>query len=70
VFRTEYAGLDRRLMQYEQLTGNVTPPRGYTFIPAGDPQLTSKCRECARHDGAVVYKVSVSASTLERPNSC
>ena len=35
-------------------------PPGYTFIAAGDPKLTSKCKELSRTQGLVVYIVSVS----------
>ena len=35
------------------------PPPGYTFIPAGDPQITSRCKHFARVDGAKVFEVSV-----------
>ncbi|KAM0806054.1 hypothetical protein BDR22DRAFT_901168 [Usnea florida] len=35
-------------------------PRGYTFIPAGDPQLTNRCKKLAREDGLTVFIVSTS----------
>ncbi|MCJ1243502.1 hypothetical protein MMC30_000699 [Trapelia coarctata] len=34
------------------------PPPGYTFIPAGDPQITGRCKQFARADGAKVFEVS------------
>ncbi|MCJ1401739.1 hypothetical protein MMC11_004956 [Xylographa trunciseda] len=37
---------------------HVNPPPGYTFIPAGDPQITNRCKDIARKDGAKVYTVS------------
>ncbi|KAI4109602.1 MAG: hypothetical protein LQ339_001715 [Xanthoria mediterranea] len=35
-------------------------PRGYTFVPAGDPKLTSKCKELSRAQSVKVYIVSTS----------
>lgn len=40
-------------------------PRGYTFVPAGDPKLTSKCKELSRAQSVKVYIVSVSLTCLE-----
>ncbi|KAJ5689759.1 hypothetical protein N7462_004151 [Penicillium macrosclerotiorum] len=34
-------------------------PSGYTFIPAGNPHLTSTCKERCRKEGSQVYAVSV-----------
>ncbi|MCJ1383073.1 hypothetical protein MMC17_006186 [Xylographa soralifera] len=39
-------------------SSKTNPPAGYTFIPAGDPQITNRCKEIARKDGATVYAVS------------
>ncbi|KAJ5437090.1 hypothetical protein N7445_007975 [Penicillium cf. griseofulvum] len=33
-------------------------PSGYTFIPAGNPQLTSTCKERCRDEGLQIYAVS------------
>ncbi|KAE8147101.1 hypothetical protein BDV25DRAFT_40453 [Aspergillus avenaceus] len=33
-------------------------PPGYTFIPAGNPQLTSACKELCRKDGSKVFAVT------------
>lgn len=43
-----------------QLSFNAQAPPGFTFIPAGDPQLTNRCKQLARDDGSTVYIVSVS----------
>ncbi|KAL9115294.1 MAG: hypothetical protein Q9187_007329, partial [Circinaria calcarea] len=37
---------------------HAKPPPGYTFIPAGDPQITNRCKQLARLDGAKVFIVS------------
>ena len=42
-----------------QITFEAEAPRGYTFIPAGNPLLTTQCKELARQDGCRVYIVSV-----------
>ncbi|KAL5363062.1 hypothetical protein BJX96DRAFT_112350 [Aspergillus floccosus] len=33
-------------------------PPGYTFIPAGNPQLTTACKELCRKDGLKIFAVS------------
>lgn len=35
------------------------PPPGYTFIPAGDPQLTNRCKKIAKDEQLTVFIVSV-----------
>ena len=35
------------------------PPPGYTFIAAGDPDLTRELKEIARRDGKKIYSVTV-----------
>ncbi len=35
------------------------PPPGYTFIPAGDPQLTNRCKKLAKDEQLTVFIVSV-----------
>lgn len=35
------------------------PPTGYTFIPAGDPQLTNRCKKLAKDAQLTVFIVSV-----------
>ena len=47
-----------------QLHGNSKPPTGYTFIPAGDPQLTSRCKQIAKAEGLTVFIVSVSSPNI------
>ncbi|MCJ1263955.1 hypothetical protein MMC22_003826 [Lobaria immixta] len=42
------------------LSFNAEAPVGYTFIPAGDPQITNRCKQLAREDGSRVYIVSTS----------
>ncbi|KAI4169596.1 MAG: hypothetical protein LQ348_007247 [Seirophora lacunosa] len=37
-------------------------PLGYTFVAAGDPRLTSKCKDIARAQSLTVYIVSTSRS--------
>ncbi|MCJ1283832.1 hypothetical protein MMC26_003163 [Xylographa opegraphella] len=39
-------------------SSKINPPGGYTFIPAGDPQITNRCKDIARKDGATVFAVS------------
>ncbi|KAL8831273.1 MAG: hypothetical protein Q9191_000962 [Dirinaria sp. TL-2023a] len=42
------------------LSFNTSAPAGYTFIPAGDPQLTNRCKQFAREEGSKVFIVSAS----------
>lgn len=42
-----------------QVAFSQKAPRGYTFIPAGDPQITNRCKEIAREDGEKVFIVTV-----------
>lgn len=42
-------------------------PPGYTFIPAGNPQLTSACKEICRKDGLKVFAVTVGQQTFLSP---
>ncbi len=49
---------------YRYLTGSKLslrekPPPGYTFIPAGDPQLTNRCKKLAKDEQLTVFIVSV-----------
>ena len=50
-----------------QLSFTATPPAGYTFIPAGHPELTAALKEFARKGNHQIYAVSVSIPrTLRR----
>lgn len=43
-----------------KLSFKTQPPTGYTFVAAGDPRLTAKCKDISRAQGLTVYIVSVS----------
>ena len=51
-----------------QLSFQATPPAGYTFIPAGDPQLTNRCKLLAREEGLKIFMVSVSIAICIFPS--
>ena len=60
--------LDSGRMGYQsnnlsQLTFTTTPPDGYLFVPAGNPELTNAMKDFARRGNHKVYAVSV-GSTL------
>ncbi|KKY29263.1 hypothetical protein UCRPC4_g00054 [Phaeomoniella chlamydospora] len=42
----------------QTITFNAKPPLGYTFIPAGNPELTTALKEQSRKAGAKVYTVT------------
>lgn len=48
-----------------KLSFRTEAPPGYTFVAAGDPKITSKCKELSRAQGVKVYIVSVSLSGLD-----
>lgn len=47
-----------------QITFRVDPPQGYTFIPAGNPELTAALKEFARRGDHKIYAVTVSIPPL------
>lgn len=49
-----------------QITFRADPPQGYTFIPAGNPELTAALKEFARRGDHKIYAVTVSISTLSK----
>ena len=51
-----------RAHQFAKLSFKADPPPGYTFIPAGNPQLTNALKEAARQGNHKIMSVSVSYS--------
>lgn len=43
----------------KQLSFHTEPPPGYTYIPAGNPQLTNALKEFAKKGNHKIYSVSV-----------
>ena len=43
-----------------QISFQARPPNGYTFIPAGNPELTTALKEASRDANQQIYAVSVS----------
>ncbi|KAA8652244.1 DUF2293 domain-containing protein [Aspergillus tanneri] len=41
-------------------------PPGYTFIPAGNPQLTTACKELCRKDGLKVFAVTIIKTAFQK----
>ncbi|KAF6821239.1 hypothetical protein CSOJ01_00245 [Colletotrichum sojae] len=41
-----------------EITADRAPPPGMTHIPIGNPELTERCKEISREDGASVYIVT------------
>lgn len=50
-----------------QISFEAKAPPGYTFIPAGTPQLTNACKETCRKEGRKVFAVTVSDEPLTSP---
>lgn len=50
----------------EQLSFHAEPPPGYTFIPAGNTQLTIAMKAFAKRGGHQIMAVSVSRSYISR----
>jgi hypothetical protein len=49
----------RRRADAHQLSFHTEPPPGYTFIPAGNPQLTTALKEFAKKGNHKIFSVSV-----------
>lgn len=55
----QYLRHDTELPTLSQISFEAKAPPGYTFIPAGNPQFTSACKEMCRKDGLKVFAVTV-----------
>lgn len=55
-----------RKLTRQQISFQVRPPNGYTFIPAGNPDLTTALKEASRDANQQIYAVSASLSA----NTC
>lgn len=42
-----------------QITPRKSPPPGFEFVPIGNPELTSACKELSREKDAMIFIVSV-----------
>jgi hypothetical protein len=51
--------LDQMINKNAQICFEAQAPSGYTFIPAGNPQLTTTCKERCRAEGLQIHAVSV-----------
>jgi hypothetical protein len=62
VVRTRHAPTVRGHHAYPrwQISFRAEPPPGYTFIPAGNPQLTGALKDLARRENRKIHQVSVS----------
>ncbi len=49
-----------------QVTFRADPPQGYTFIPAGNPELTAALKEFARRGDHKIFAVTVSRPDINR----
>lgn len=45
-----------------QVTNDKTPPPGFTFVPVGNPDLNTLCKELSREQDALIFIVSVRSS--------
>ena len=53
-----------------QISFQARPPNGYTFIPAGNPELTTALKEASRDANQQIYAVSVSFLwNMHNPNT-
>ncbi|KAF5027774.1 hypothetical protein F66182_104 [Fusarium sp. NRRL 66182] len=46
-----------------QITTKKTPPPGFEFVPAGNPELTTACKELSREKDAMIFIVSNAKDT-------
>ncbi|CAN8103553.1 unnamed protein product [Discula destructiva] len=49
-------GKEKKL-EYE-ITTNVNPPPGFDFLPSGNPELTTACKDLSRERGVLMFVVS------------
>ena len=56
----QYCPIPTHASNQAQLTNRTSPPKGYTFIPAGDPQLTQRCKRASKELETPIFIVSVS----------
>ena len=70
VVRTRPAVVTARGLAYRrpQISFRAEPPPGYTFIPAGNPQLTAALKEFARRESRKIHQVSVSHALFPPSN--
>lgn len=52
-------GLEKGISNSTKPSFSTEAPTGYTFIPAGDPQLTNRCKKIAKDEQITVFSVSV-----------
>ena len=45
-----------------QVTQDKEPPPGFEFVPIGNPELTTACKELSREQDAMIFIVSVSTT--------
>ncbi|KAL8938871.1 MAG: hypothetical protein Q9211_003007 [Gyalolechia sp. 1 TL-2023] len=57
---------ERKKKLHTTLSFKTEAPPGYTFIAAGDPRLTSKCKEISRSQALAVYIVSLLGLTMAK----
>lgn len=50
---------DIRRLTGMQFTESIVPPPGFEFVPAGNPALTTKCKELSREQEAMIFIVTV-----------
>jgi hypothetical protein len=52
-----------RMLTVIKIVTNKEPPPGFTFVPFGNPKLTTACKELSRELGAMMFIVSVRSSS-------
>lgn len=57
------------LTHVRQITTKKDPPPGFAFVPIGNPQLTTACKEISRERDAMIFIVSVGGYKPQPPGS-
>ncbi|KAL8734948.1 MAG: hypothetical protein Q9181_003016 [Wetmoreana brouardii] len=57
---------EKKKKLHTTLSFKTQPPPGYTFVAAGDPRLTAKCKDISRAQGLTVYITSRTSSLGEQ----
>lgn len=64
VVRTHNLTARGRTHRKAQISFRADPPQGYTFIPLGNPQLTTALKKAALDNNQKIYAVSVGVAAI------
>jgi hypothetical protein len=57
----------KKKLEYKVTTDTIPPP-GYEYVPVGDPELTTACKELSREKDAMIFMVSNARGPADENN--